>query len=136
MSDEKINRTEVLHVRLTTKERQAVQSKFTNSTCRHFSEYVRKILLGKPITIKQRNQSVDDFLSEMIALKNELNAIGNNYNQVVKRLHVLQDLPDIKNWLMHNENSKKILLEKIEQIKLKMNQINDQWLQESTKVKA
>jgi hypothetical protein len=39
---------------------------------------------------------LDDFMIEMIALRNELTAIGNNYNQTVKRLHTLDNVADIK----------------------------------------
>ena len=56
---------------------------------RKLSDYARKILLGKPIVATYRNQSLDDFMTEMFVLRNELNAIGNNFNQVVKRLHIL-----------------------------------------------
>jgi predicted metalloprotease with PDZ domain len=90
MKEEKINRSELLQVRLTPKESEKINNKFSNSTSRNLSDFVRKILLDKPITVKTRNQSLDDFMKEMIALRNALNAIGNNYNQVVKRLHSLQ----------------------------------------------
>jgi hypothetical protein len=68
-------------------------------------------------------------MTEMIRLRNELNAIGNNFNQAVKKLHTLNRLTEFKTWLILNENNQKILLEKVEEIKLKINQISDKWLQ-------
>jgi hypothetical protein len=44
------------------------------------SSYLRKVALQKPVTIKYRNESADDFLLDMLNLKKELNAIGNNFN--------------------------------------------------------
>ncbi|MGN6211989.1 plasmid mobilization protein [Parafilimonas sp.] len=129
MTKEKISRSKLLQVRLTPKELEKINHKFSHSTCRKLSDYVRKKLLDKPIAIYTRNQSLDDFMAEMIALRNELNAIGNNYNQVVKRLHSLQHFQDIKTWLLLNESSKQILLKKVDEIKSKINQINEQWLQ-------
>jgi hypothetical protein len=129
MSAEKINRSRLLQVRLTTKELEKIQTKFSKSTCRKLSDYIRKVLLDKPITVNQRNQSLDDFMAEMIALRNELNAIGNNFNQTVKRLHALQQIDEIKTWLILNETARQIILNKITEIKSKINQINDQWLQ-------
>ncbi|MFT4155189.1 plasmid mobilization protein [Parafilimonas sp.] len=129
MTEEKINRSELLQVRLTPKESERIHQKFSHSTCRKFSDYVRKKLLDKPIAIYTRNQSLDDFMAEMIVLRNELNAIGNNYNQIVKRLHSLQHVEEIKTWLLLNESSKQILLKKVDEIKSKINQINEQWLQ-------
>ncbi len=119
----------MLHIRLTDKEHQKLHSKFSKSTCRKFSGYARKVLPDKPVTMNQRNQSLDDFMAEMIVLRNELNAIGNNYNQLVKRLHSLKEFSDIKNWLLFHESARKILLNKVEEIKTKINQIDDKWLQ-------
>jgi len=129
MSAEKINRGKLLQVRLTPKELEKIHNKFSQSTCRKMSDYVRKMLLDKPITVNQRNQSLDDFMAEMTALRKELNALGNNYNQLIKRLHSLQDISEIKAWLLLNESTKQILLNKITEIKSKINQINNQWLQ-------
>jgi MobC-like protein len=80
IKEEKINRTELLQVRPTPKESEKINNKSSNSTSRNLSDFVRKILLDKPITIKKRNQSLDDFMKERMALRRELNAIGNNYN--------------------------------------------------------
>jgi hypothetical protein len=125
---EKINRSFDLHVRLTPKERERINEKFSRSTDRKMSDYIRKVLLDKTVTINQRNQSLDDFMTEMIALRKELNAIGINYNQVVKRLHSLDDIPQIRTWLLLHASSGQILLNKITEIKSKISQLDNQWL--------
>lgn len=129
MSAEKINRERLLQVRLTSKELEKIQAKFSQSTCRKLSDYVRRVLLDKPITMNQRNRSLDDFMAEMIILRNELNAIGNNFNQTVKRLHALQHIEEIKTWLILNETARQIITRKIDEIKSKIYQIDSQWLQ-------
>lgn len=129
MSDTKNNLSKWLHIRLKEEDYNKIKSRFSKSTCRKLSDYARRVLLDKVITINQRNQSLDDFMTEMIKLRNELNAIGNNVNQSVKKLHTLSQLPDFKSWLLLNENNQKILLEKVEEIKLKINQFSDKWLQ-------
>src|SRR3954468_16063859 len=106
MSDEKINRTKLLQVRLTPKEMQTFQDKFSRSTYRKQSEYIRRKLLDKPIAVYTRNKSLDDFMAETIVLISELNAIGNNFNQAVKKLHTLNDFSEIKTWLLLNESTK------------------------------
>ncbi len=125
---EKINRSFDLHVRLTPKERERINEKFSKSTDRKMSDYIRKVLLDKTVTINQRNQSLDDFMTEMISLRKELNAIGINYNQVVKRLNSLDDISQIKTWLLLHASSGQILLNKITEIKFKINQLDSQWL--------
>ena len=129
MKARKTARTQLLQVRLTVEETEQIHNTFSKSTSRKLSDYVRKKLLDKPVSVYTRNQSLDDFMAEMILLRGELNAIGNNYNQVVKRLHTLSDIREIKTWLLLNESSKQILLKKVEEIKSKISQINDQWLQ-------
>ena len=129
MGGEKTNRTRLIQARLTSEEYQRIHWHFSRSTCRKMSDYVRFVLLEKPIRIKQRNESLDDFMTEMEKLRVELNAIGNNYNQAVRRLHTMSDFPTLKSWLQTNESIHQILLQKISEIKLKIEQINDQWLQ-------
>ena len=77
----------------------------------------------------QRNQSLDDFMTEMIKLRNELSSIGNNFNQAVKRLHTLQQITEFKNWIITYELEKKILFNKVDEIKNRINKIADEWLQ-------
>lgn len=128
MSETKNNKCKWLHLRLTEDEHSKIHKKFSASTCRKLSEYARRILLDKVVTVYQRNRSLDDFMAEMIKLRNELNAIGNNVNQSVKKLHTLNHLQEFKSWIIQHENLQKILLEKTEEIKNKINQISDEWL--------
>jgi len=128
--EEVSNRSCRITVRYKPEELKQVSKEFKNTTCSKISEYIRKASLNKPIVITYRNQSADDFLSEMIQLKNELNAIANNFNQTVKKLHTLNHLSEFKSWVMINESGRQILFKKIEEIKEKMNQIYQQWLQE------
>jgi MobC-like protein len=128
MSEMNANRSKRIHFRLTEQEFEKIQLQFVRSTCRKLSEFIRLVLLNKPVRINHRNQSLDDFMAEMIALRNELSAIENNYNQTVKTLHSLGNLQDIKTWLILNETAWEIIQNKIREIKEKINQINDIWL--------
>lgn len=93
------------------------------------SSYLRKVALQKPITVKYRNESADDFLLDMLNLKKELNAIGNNFNQAVHKLHILDKIPEFRVWVQQYDGLQKVLINKVEEIKLRMNQLYDQWLQ-------
>jgi len=129
MSKSKNNLSKRIYVRIKENDFDVLHKRLAATTCRKLSEYAGLILLNKPVTIKQRNQSLDDCMTEMIMLRNELSAIGNNFNQSVKNLHTLNEVEDIKRWLILNENSKQNLLKKVEEIKSKINQISDKWLQ-------
>ena len=111
-------------------EYEIIHQHFGRSTCRKLSEYARKVLLNKPVTIRYRNQSADDFLQVLLDLKKELNAIGHNYNQVVKKLHGLEHEPEVKRWLTEHETSYQAALHLQEKLFLKADQIYHQWLSE------
>ncbi len=111
-------------------EYQKIHGLFSKSTHRKLSEYARNVLLQKPVTIKVRNESADQFLHEMIGLKKELNAIGNNYNQAVKKLHTLNNITEVKWWLNTHDPLHQNFLQLTERIFQKLNEIHQQWLSE------
>lgn len=111
-------------------EYQKIHGLFSKSTHRKLSEYARNVLLQKPVTIKARNESADQFLHEMIGLKKELNAIGNNYNQAVKKLHTLNHISEVKGWLNSHEALHHNFLLLTERIFQKLNKIHQQWSSE------
>jgi hypothetical protein len=118
-----------LHIRLTQQDYKKINDRFSKTTCRKLSEYARRVLLDKVITVNHRNQSLDDFMTEMIGLRNELKSIGNNLNQSVKKLHTLEQISEFKAWIIINEKHQQILEKKVDEIKAKINQISDAWLQ-------
>lgn len=63
-------------VRLTEEEFQEVYRQCENSTSRSLTEYVKKVLTKKPVTVKVRNQSQDELLQTMIGLKNRLDQLA------------------------------------------------------------
>jgi len=129
MKEQNNNRTKWLHLRLSPNEHQKIVKEFSKSTCRKLSDYARKTLLKKPIVRKYRNESLDDFMAEMIRLRGELNAIGNNFNQAVKKLHTLHQITDFKHWLISYELEKKILFNKVDEIKKHIQKFAESWLQ-------
>jgi hypothetical protein len=112
-----------ISIRVKPEEYSTIYRFYMRTTCRKLSEYVRMVLLKEPVTIYYRNQSADEILSAMNQFKNELTAIGNNFNQSVHKLHTLDSVPEIRVWAMLNESSKQTLLGKVEEIRLRMNQL-------------
>lgn len=127
MSEAKNNRNKWLHIRLTEAEYKKLQAGFSSSTKQKISSYARDILLAKPVTVYTRSKSFDDFVAEMILLRNELKAIGNNINQAVKKLHSSANNLELKYWAQQVENSREILFEKMNEINLKIASTSDQW---------
>ncbi len=129
MKEENAFRTRIIGLRLTAKEYEQIEQRCKNSTAGKLSEYVRLVLFNKPVTIYQRNQSQDDFMAEMMLLRNELNSVGNNFNQAVKKLNSLQQIAEFRSWIVTYELEKKTLLNKVDEIKNRINKIADEWLQ-------
>lgn len=129
MERENSKRTRIVGLRFTPEEYAKIERKWKTSTCRKLSDYIRKHLFNKPITTNYRNQSLDDFMAEMIHLRGELNAIGNNFNQAVKKLHTLHQITDFKHWLISYELEKKTLFNKVDEIKKQIQKMAESWLQ-------
>lgn len=129
MERENSNRTRIVGLRFTPEEYVKMERKWKASTSRKLSDYIRKHLFDKPITTNYRNQSLDEFMSEIIRLRAELSALGNNFNQAVKKLHTLDQIPEFKVWIISAELDKKNLLEKVEEIRTYIQKISVKWLQ-------
>lgn len=125
----KSNRTRIIGLRLTADEYAKIDRKYKASTCRKLSEYVRRCLLERPIVTTYRSSSQDDLMAELTRLRNELNAIGNNFNQAVKKLHTLNRISEFKSWLIAYEVEKKILQNKVDEIRNNIRKILEIWLQ-------
>jgi len=122
-------RNKMVVVRMNETEFEQAEKFRKKTTERYLSTYVRKLSLQKPLTVKYRNESADDFLLDMLNLKKELNAIGNNFNQAVHKLHLLDKIPEFRVWVQQYDGLQKALISKVEEIKILMNQLYEQWLQ-------
>lgn len=92
MRDEKKNKIKWVHLRLTPEEHLWLQEKIERTTCRNRSEYIRDVLFNRPLVTTYRNTSLDSCMEQLALLNRELNAIGNNINQITKKMH--QAAPD------------------------------------------
>ena len=111
-------------------EHQAAEALCRQTTCQSLSEYARKTVLGKPIIMKYHDESMDEFIDLVIELKDELKAIGNNFNQVVRRLHSLKTLPELQQWILVNEQEKTRIFRLIETISTNINEAKKLWSRE------
>lgn len=116
-------------MRLTPKEYAIIERNWKATTCRKLSDYVRRNLFDKPVVTTYRNRSQDDVLTELTRLRCELNAVGNNFNQAVKRLQTLRQIPEFRSWLIAWELEKKILFNKMDEVKNNVKKILEVWLQ-------
>lgn len=131
MKETKEIRAKWVTVRLNETERTRLDKLYKKTTCNSLGEYVRSVLLKEPVIVRFRNQSADDFLEEILLLRKELNAIGNNFNQLVHKLYILDSIPELKAWAILNEGGKKIFMKKVAEIGEKMSAIYEKLAKES-----
>ena len=129
MKRENSNRTRIVGLRFTPLEYAELEKRFRASTCRKLSDHIRRHLFNKPIVTTYRNASFDDYIEETMNLNNELNSIGNNINQIAKKMNSLKTISEFKTQIFWFEIDKKNLFEKIEEIKIHSQKFSEQWLQ-------
>lgn len=125
---DKENKLKRIYIRVSIKEYKQIEGQFKKTTARKLSEYCRNMLLGKPLVATVRDQSLDDFMAELIDLKNKLNAIGNNYNQSVRKLHTLQHNSQVEQWMITTELERRNLQKNVTAIELTIGKFADVWL--------
>lgn len=129
MKEQHSNRTRIVGLRLTPDEYAKIEKKWKASTSRKLSDYVRHSLFDKPIVTTYRSSSQDDLMAELTRLRSELNAVGNNFNQAVKKLHTLSQVAEFRSWLIAYEVEKKILSNKVDEVRNNVKKILEIWLQ-------
>lgn len=127
MKRKKINRTRWIHLRLSDTEHNLIKKKHINSTCHSLSQYLRNIIFERPVVTTYRNRSQDDIVQQMAILNRELAAIGNNLNQVTKKMHTLQPAEQ-RFWGLQFSGQAETVLFKIEEIRIIMLNIAERWL--------
>jgi hypothetical protein len=123
------NRKRRIYVRLTEKEFAILESRCNKTTCRSISDYVRHCLFSRPITTITRDASADEAIVQMSHLNRELNTIGSNFNQLVRKLNATSQGTEIKGFPLLIESQKKTLFSKIDEVKEQLQKLAEKWLQ-------
>lgn len=129
METENNNRKRRIYVRLTEKEFTTLENRCKNATCRSVSDYVRHCLFSRPITVITRDASADEAIKQMSHLNRELNAIGNNFNQLVRKVNATSQAAEVKGLLLLFESQRKTLFSKIDEVKGQLQKLAEKWLQ-------
>ena len=78
----------VVHVNFLAGEYDELLKRYEQTNCRSFSEYLRNVTMAGPITVKTRNESMDDFLEVAIDIKNELHGVLQGNDQIEIKMTV------------------------------------------------
>ena len=90
-------------------------------------EVIRNILLNKKITCYYKDRTIDEPAKELIKIKNELNAIGVNINQITNFFHTA-DVPTEKVFFaLEVAGQFSLVKEKIEDLKKLLIEMHNKW---------
>ena len=128
-SENNTKRSYWLHLRLKAEEHKVLNDAFDKTTFRKVSEYARSVLFNKKITVYERSKSLDEFIGELVMLRTELNHIGNNFNQVARRINGAKEFGELRAMAVVSSTMQQKLLEKVDEIKERINEFADVWLQ-------
>jgi hypothetical protein len=133
MEKQEEKRSRRVITRFKPKEFELLESRFKKTLFRKLSEYIRNVLLERNITVTYRDKAMDDILEELILLRRELNAVGNNLNQAMRNINTAHGQSDARLWLNLLTKISGRVEPAINQIKEQMNQYAEIW---SQKLKA
>lgn len=117
-----------LHVRLTLKEYERIQSEFAVTVHDNFSDYARKLLLKKPVIGRCRDTGMQEILEELAALRRDLHGLATNYNQLAKKLNSV-DENEQKSYLVQGQKFHKGVLDSLDLVQRFINHTTEKWLQ-------
>ena len=96
-----------VNVRMNQEEFEKLETNRKKTTERNNSDYIRKIAFDQPVKILTRDASQDALTNEIIRLRKELNAVGQNFNQAIRKLHTLKMIPEFRAWINEYEQTRK-----------------------------
>ena len=90
-------------------------------------EVIRNILLNKKITCYYKDRTMDEPTKELIKIKNELNAIGVNINQITNSFHTADVSTQKMFFALKVADQYNLVKEKIEDIKKVLIEMHNKW---------
>ena len=130
MKEENKNRIKWLHVRITIDEHATISSGFKSTTEKKLSDYVRKLLLKKPMIKAVKNTSLTDIIGLLTMLQKDLNGVANNFNQAVRKLNTYKDDSSIAATVVTLKLHEKSLIKTIDEVRTTLINSQAKWLQE------
>ncbi|MBN8856070.1 MAG: hypothetical protein BGO55_16595 [Sphingobacteriales bacterium 50-39] len=84
-------------ISVTKKEYEKIKEGYAATTCRSMSEYVRRLMFDRPITVCYRNRAFDEFIEEAIRLRKTLLLFCNQGGlKDLERNELIQKIEEIR----------------------------------------
>lgn len=116
--------------RITKKEFLRLQWLLSQSRYRNMSGLLRAMIAGEPVTIYTKDNSLGTVMEELVLLRRELSAIGNNLNQITRHLNSLKGREGKGILLLQAAEVISTVDGKLQKIFPLISQLAQKWLQE------
>jgi len=116
--------------RITEAQFQRLQELIDQSRFKNMSELLRAIIGKQPITIYTKDGTLGPVMEELVQLRRELSAIGNNLNQVTKQINSLRGQAGKGVLILQAAATLSEVEAKIEKLYPLISQLAHKWLQE------
>src|SRR5688500_13792746 len=90
-------------------------------------EVIRNILLNKKIVCYYKDRTMEEPSKELIKIKNELNAIGVNINQITNSFHTADVSPQKVFFALKVAEQFNLVKEKVEDLKKLLIEMHNKW---------
>ncbi|PUZ28613.1 hypothetical protein DCC81_03780 [Chitinophaga parva] len=115
--------------RISEKEFARLSSLIGQTRYRNMSELLRALLAKEPVTVYTKDGSLAVVMEELVLLRRELSAIGNNLNQVTRHLNSLKGQPGKAALLLQADATISQVQRQLEKIYPLISQLALKWLQ-------
>ncbi|HSZ34670.1 MAG TPA: hypothetical protein VK772_15245 [Puia sp.] len=132
MKEKKRKRSRQFSFVVSEPEYQKIEALYKRSTCQSINDYARSVALHKPVVMKIRNESAENFLQLIIPIKNQLESAATQFTRSLTKLQSLESAHSIKAWCDVPQHSPVELLAQIEILRQLMNHYYIQCTQSST----
>lgn len=121
-------RNKIITLRMNEQELLVLVKNRQKTTERTNSNYLRKLALHQPVTVKTRNISIDELCAEIIKIRREIHYIGHNFNQAVHKLHTLEKIPEFRSWVQQYDQTRVQIKTMAEQTFMELIKRTQSWL--------
>jgi hypothetical protein len=118
-----------IKTRVNAKKYRALQALLAQSRHQTMSELVRDILHNKAITVVTHDDSLDQFMEQLVAIRQELKAIGLNINQITHYFNSTTDPQQKAFYALKVAGQYGPVHVQVEQVLSLISQLTGQWLQ-------
>ena len=126
--NKKENKTKNITFRVSAEEYRQLQTNFRETTCRRFSDFIRKKLFSRTIIAAVRDRNMDDAMAAYAQIKKDFNGVANNFNQLVKKLHSATSATEFKLWASRAEARETEVVVAIRRMDGIIKKIMEKWL--------